>query len=80
VEQFGRSGLGFEGVDLRVLFIPEQPSLTGATNRSDRCKALWVLSQVNILVSSLLSCVAVVSSLGRFGARKVGLSFWGFLT
>jgi hypothetical protein len=67
----------------RVLFIPERPSLTGltgATHRSDRCKVLWVLPRVNVLVSSLLSRVAAVSSLGHFGARKVGLGFWGFLT
>jgi hypothetical protein len=60
---------------------PERPSptgLTGAAHRSDRCKALWVLPRVNNLVSSLLSRIATVSSLGRFGARKVGLDFWGF--
>jgi hypothetical protein len=58
-----------------VLFIPEQPSLIDANQA-----ALWVSSRVNILVSSLMSCVAVVSSLGHFGARNVGLGFWGFLT
>jgi hypothetical protein len=41
---------------------------------------LWVLSWVNVWVSSSLPLVADVSSLGRFGARKVGLGFWGFLT
>jgi hypothetical protein len=30
-------------------------------------------------VCSLLSCVAAVSSLGRFGARLACLVFWGFL-
>jgi hypothetical protein len=65
-----------------VLFFPEWPSMTGlteATHRSDRYKALWILSRVNVLVSSLLFCVDAISSLGCFGARKVGLSFWGFL-
>jgi hypothetical protein len=83
VERFGRSRVGFGGVDPRVLFIPEQPSLTGVTgvaHRSDRCKALWVLSWVNVLVSSLLFRVAAILSLGSFGARNVGLGFWGFLS
>jgi hypothetical protein len=51
---------------------PERLSLTGLTgapHRSDRCKALWVLPRVNVLVSSLLSRVAAVSSLGQFGAQ-----------
>jgi hypothetical protein len=41
VERVGRSGVGFGGVDPRVLVIPERPSLTGvtgATHRSDRCR------------------------------------------
>jgi hypothetical protein len=82
VERFGTSGVGFGGVDPRVLFIPERPSwpvwqvlLTGLTG----AEALWVLPRLNSLVCSLLSRVAVVSSLGRFGARKVGLDYWGFL-
>jgi hypothetical protein len=49
--------------------------LTGLTG----VEALWVLPWVNVLVSSMLSGVAAISSLGRFGARKVGLGFWGFL-
>jgi hypothetical protein len=50
-------------------------------DRSDRCcspvtsltgvVALWVLPRVNFLVCSLLSRVAVVSSMVHFGARKV---------
>jgi hypothetical protein len=81
VERFGRLGVGFGGVDPRVLFIPDRPNLTGLTgaaHRSDLCKALWVLPRVNVLVSSLLSHVAAVLSSGRFGAWKVGLGFWGF--
>jgi hypothetical protein len=40
---------------------------------------LWVLPRVNILLSYLLSCVVTISSLFRFGARKVRFGFWGFL-
>jgi hypothetical protein len=44
-------GFGFGGVDLRVLFIPRSPghtSLTGASNRSDRCRPLLGFAQVNV--------------------------------
>jgi hypothetical protein len=43
VERFGRSGVGFGGVDPRVLFIPSCPGLTGLTgvcDRSDQCRPL----------------------------------------
>jgi hypothetical protein len=72
VERFGRSGVGFGGVDPRVLFILTSSGhigLTGASRRSDRCKPLFGFARVNIWVSSLLSRVVVVSSLGHFGAR-----------
>jgi hypothetical protein len=35
---------------------------------------------VNVLVISLLFRVAAILSLGSFGARNVGLGFWGFLS
>jgi hypothetical protein len=38
------------------------------SHRSDRCKLLLSFARVNVLVSSLLSRVAAVSSLGQFGA------------
>jgi hypothetical protein len=60
------------GVDPRVLFIPTSSGhtgLTGASHRSDWCELLLCFARVNIWVSSLLSCVAAVSSLGQFGAR-----------
>jgi hypothetical protein len=66
------SGVGFGGVDPRVLFIPTSSGhtgLTSASHRSDRCRPLLVFARVNIWVSSLLSRVATVSSLGRFGAQ-----------
>jgi hypothetical protein len=40
VERFERSGVGFGGVDLQVLFIPmssSHTSLIGASHRSDQC-------------------------------------------
>jgi hypothetical protein len=43
--------------------------LTGVAHWSDWCKGSVGFPQVNIWVSSLLSCVATVSSLGQFGAR-----------
>jgi hypothetical protein len=82
VERFRRSGLGFGGVDPRVLFIPRSPGhlgLTGASHRSDRCNPCWVFARANVWVCSLLSYVAVVSSLGQFGARFACLVFWSFL-
>jgi hypothetical protein len=51
VEQFGRSRLGFGGVDPRVLFIPRSPGhtgLIGASHRSDRCNPCWVFARVNV--------------------------------
>jgi hypothetical protein len=65
-----------------VLFIRRSPGhtgLTGASHRSNQCKPCWFFARVNVWVCSLLSCVAAVSSLGRFGARLACLVFWGFL-
>jgi hypothetical protein len=53
---------------------PERPSLTGLTgaaHRSDRFRDLVGFPRVNIWVSLLLSRVAAISSLVRFGAWKV---------
>jgi hypothetical protein len=72
VERFGRSRVGFGGVDSRVLFIPRAQAtpawpvpLTGLTGADPS----WGFARVNVWVSSLLSRVATVSSLGQFGAR-----------
>jgi hypothetical protein len=71
LERFGKSGVGFGGVDPRVLFIPraQVTGLTGASHRSDRCRVLLSFARVNVWVSLLLSRVDAVSSLGQFGAR-----------
>jgi hypothetical protein len=71
VERFGRSGVGFRGVDQQVLFIPTNSGhtgLTSASHQSDRGRPLLGLARVNFWVSSLLSRVAAVLSLGQFGA------------
>jgi hypothetical protein len=39
------------------------------SHRSDWCRLLLSFTRVNVWVSSLLSCVVAVSSLGQFGAR-----------
>jgi hypothetical protein len=80
VERFGRSRFGFGGVDPWVLFIPSCPGytgLTGALDRSYRCEPWWVFARVNVLMCSLLSRVAAVSSLGQFGGRLASLVCWG---
>jgi hypothetical protein len=71
MERFGRLGVGFGGVDPRVLFIPraQVTCLTGASHRSDRCRLVSSSARVNVWVSSLLSRVGAVSSLVQFGAR-----------
>jgi hypothetical protein len=53
------------------LFTPTSSGHTGLTNAShryDRCRPLLGFAQVNVWVSSLLSLVAAVLSLGLFGA------------
>jgi hypothetical protein len=63
-----------------VLFMPSYPGytgLTGAPDRSDRCEPLWDFARVDILVCSLLSRGAAVSSLGQFGGRLACLVYWG---
>jgi hypothetical protein len=63
-----------------VLFIPSclvYTGLTGALDRSDRCEPWWVFARVHILVCSLLSRGAAISSLGEFGGRLACLVPWG---
>jgi hypothetical protein len=64
---------------LFILSCPCYTGLTGALDRSDRCNPWWDFARVNVWECSLLSCVAAVLSLGRFGARLACLVLWGFL-
>jgi hypothetical protein len=53
VERIGISGVGFRGVDPRVLFIPSCPGytgLTGALDRSDRCEPFVGFDSGELLV------------------------------
>jgi hypothetical protein len=62
---------------LFILSCPGYTGLTGALDRSDRCNPRWDFARVNVLVSSLLSRGAAVSSLGQFGGRLAYLVPWG---
>jgi hypothetical protein len=68
MERIGRSGVGFGGVDLRVLFIPSCPgytSPTGALDRSDRCEPFVGFASGelrNQCVFGLCWCWSVLSS------------------
>jgi hypothetical protein len=66
----GRSGVGFGGVDPRVLFIPSCPDvtgLTGALDRSDRCKPFVEFGLVICLIRLSLGCAVA----GQFLAGLV---------
>jgi hypothetical protein len=75
VEQIERSGVGFGGVDPRVLFISSCPGytgLTGALDESDRCEPSveFALGELlNLCVFGLRCCWLVV---GQFGAVVLG--------
>jgi hypothetical protein len=70
VERFGRSRFGFGEVDPRVLFIPSCPGytgLTGALDRSDRCKSLVGFASGELLDSCVFGpwcCWLVLSLFG----------------
>jgi hypothetical protein len=84
VERFGRSRLGFGGVDSRVLFIARSPGhtgLTGASHRSDRCNPCWVFCSGErlgvfavVLCCSYFEFGSVWSSVGLFSV--LGFSSW----
>jgi hypothetical protein len=66
---------GFGGVDPRVLFIPSCPGysgLTGALDRSDRCKSLVGFASGELLDSCVFGSWCCWSVLGLFGV--LGLS------
>jgi hypothetical protein len=58
-----RSGVGFGGVDLQILFIPSWPGSTGligAFEQSDQCVCpLWGLPRVSCLIRVSLGCAVV---------------------
>jgi hypothetical protein len=75
VERIGRSGVGFGGVDPRVLFIPSCPGYTGPTGALDRSD--WCQPFVGFALGELLNpCVFVSgycwSVLGLFGVMLLG--------
>jgi hypothetical protein len=70
-----RSGVGFQGVDPRVLFIPSCPGttgLTGALDRSDRCEPFVGFVSGELLGSCVL-WLCCWSVLGWFGVVLLGL-------
>jgi hypothetical protein len=75
VERFRRSGVGFGGVDPRVLFIPSCPGYTGLTSALDRSN--WCEPFVGFASGELLdSCVfgpwCCWFVLGLFGVVLIG--------
>jgi hypothetical protein len=75
VEQFGRSGVGFEGVDRRVLFVlscPGYTGLTGALDQSDRCESLVGFALGELLDSFVFGLWCCWSVLGLFGVVSLG--------
>jgi hypothetical protein len=70
VERIGRSGVGFGGVDPRVLFIPSCPSLTGMTGASDwsdRCVLFVGFALGELLDSCVFGLWCCWSVLGLLG-------------
>jgi hypothetical protein len=75
VERIGRSGIGFGGVDPRVLFIPSCPGVTGLTgtlDRSDRCKPFVGFATSDLLDPCVFGLCCCWSVLGYFGVVLLG--------
>jgi hypothetical protein len=75
VKRIGRSGVGFGGVDPRVLFIPSWPGmtgLTGALDRSERCKPFVGFASGDFLDSCVFWLCCWWSVLGQFGVVLLG--------
>jgi hypothetical protein len=75
VERFGRSGVGFRGVDPRVLFIPSCPvltGLTGASDRSDRCMSIMGFASGELLYSCVFGSWCCWSALDLLGVVLLG--------
>jgi hypothetical protein len=89
VERIGRSGVRFEGVDPRVLFIPSCPGytdLTGALDWCDRCEPFVGFASGELLnpyVFGLYWCWSVLGYFGGvlvvfvLGSSSVSAVFWG---
>jgi hypothetical protein len=83
MEWFGRLGVGFWGLDPRVLFIPDRSSLTGLTgaaHKADRCRgSVGFASGEHLAEFVVVPCSgcsefgSVWSSVGLFGG--VGVSW-----
>jgi hypothetical protein len=91
VERIGRSGVGFGGVDPRVLFIPSCigfTDLTSALDRSDRCELFVGFASSELLDPCVFGLCCCWLVLGRFGIVLLGfvkgfssvqVVFWGCL-
>jgi hypothetical protein len=76
VERLGRSGVGFGGVDPRVLFIPSNPGytgLTGAMTGLTGVSPLWDLPRVSCLTRVSLGLVGAGQFLAVLEVVYLGL-------
>jgi hypothetical protein len=70
VERIGRSGVGFGGVDPRVMFISSCPAytgLTGALDRSDQCEPFVGFASGELLIPCVFGLCYCWLVLGQFG-------------
>jgi hypothetical protein len=75
VERIRRSGVGFGGVDPRVLFIPSYPgstSPTSALDRSYRCVPFVGFASSELLNPCVYGLCCCWSVLGQFGVVLLG--------
>jgi hypothetical protein len=75
VERIGRSGVGFGGVDPRVLFIPSYPGYTGLTSaldRSDRCEPFVGFASGELLNPCVFGWCCCWLVLGLIGVVLLG--------
>jgi hypothetical protein len=75
VERIGRSGVGFGGVDPRVLFISSClgfTGLTGALDWSDRCDPFVGFASGELLDLCVFGLCCCWSVLGQFGVVLLG--------
>jgi hypothetical protein len=75
VERIGRSGVGFGGVEPRVLFTPSCSGvigLTGASDRSDRCVSFVGFASGELLASCVFGSCCCWSVLDYFGGVLLG--------